>query len=880
MKKRILIVEDETIVAEDIRGTLLLLGHEVPAIAASGDEAIEKIAEAKPDLVLMDIVLRGEKDGIQTAEDIRSRYGIPVVYLTAYSDEDTFRRALGTDPCCYLLKPFEPQQLHHIIEMCLYKHTIERKLKKSEERFRLITEHSQDISCLLDPEGNLMYVSPACREVMGYAQEEVVGASAFSFIHPDDREEVKKSYDEVLKERKGKINSIRCRHKNGDWRILEASGSYALDVSGNPHYGVVVARDVTERKKKEKALRENEQFLKDILNSIQDGISVLDTELNILSANPIMEKWYAGNAPLVGKKCYEAYHGRTGPCELCPSTRTLASGKPDFETVPLVEGGVVKGWLEVYTFPLMDSGTKRIKGVIEYVRDISERRRAEEFVKNILEIVDEGFIVIDQEYKVVSANRAYCSQVNMPFEDIIGRHCFEVSHHFTKPCYEMGDDCAVKHTFETGDSYTALHVHRDAEGGQTHVETKAFPMKDAAGNIIGAIEIINNITERKKLEDQLRHAQKMEAVGQLAGGIAHDFNNILTAIIGYANLLQLSMKKDDPMKLYVEQILASSDRAAHLTQGLLTFSRKQLINPKPMNINDTIKRVEKLLSRLIGEDIELRTKLADEGLTVMADYGQIDQVLMNLATNARDAMPDGGKLLIESERVRIDDEFFKAHNYGEPGDYARISITDTGLGMSEETRKKIFEPFFTTKESGKGTGLGLAIVYGIVKQNDGYINVYSEPGKGATFRIYLPLIPATAEEAKAQESEVMMQGTETVLLAEDDEAVRELTRTVLERFGYAVLEARNGQEALHVAKQHEGPIHLLITDVVMPGMSGRELSENLSPLRPDMKTLFMSGYTDDSILHHGILESGGALLQKPFTAEALASKVRQVLETV
>ena len=334
--------------------------------------------------------------------------------------------------------------------------------------------------------------------------------------------------------------------------------------------------------------------------------------------------------------------------------------------------------------------------------------------------------------------------------------------------------------------------------------------------------------EREKLQSQLLQSQKMESIGQLAGGIAHDFNNMLAAIVGYGNLIHMHMKDDDPSRVHIEQVLTAAERAASLTQSLLAFSRKQVINPKDMDLNDAIRKVEKLLSRIIGEDIALTTSLHNEALTIYADASQIEQILMNLATNARDAMPKGGRLIIGTERVVLDDEYVRRHGYGSPGVYAVLSVNDSGEGMDERTRQKIFEPFFTTKELGRGTGLGLAIVYGIVKQNNGYINVYSEVGTGTTFKIYFPFVGApTGEDRHPGAQQPLRRGTETILLAEDNETVRLLNRNVLQEFGYTVIEAVDGKEALQKFREHRDRISLFILDVIMPKKNGKEVFEEM-----------------------------------------------------
>jgi len=368
----------------------------------------------------------------------------------------------------------------------------------------------------------------------------------------------------------------------------------------------------------------------------------------------------------------------------------------------------------------------------------------------------------------------------------------------------------------------------------------------------------------------------MEAVGQLAGGIAHDFNNILTAVIGYAHMLKMKLKDDKKLGSYADNILSLSDRAANLTQSLLAFSRKQIINPRPVNLNEIIRTVEKLLSRIIGEDMQLKAVLSARDLIIMADHLQIEQVLMNLATNARDAMPEGGRLTIGTEDVDIDHEFIKEHGYGTEGAYAVMSVTDSGAGMARETREKIFEPFFTTKETGKGTGLGLSMVYGIIKQHDGYINVYSEPGEGTTFRIYLPLIEAKADEIKPDFIKSLETGTETILLAEDETEVRAFTRKLLEEYGYKVIDAKDGDDTIDKFKLHKDKIELVILDVIMPNRNGREVCEAIKKITPDIKVLFTSGYPADHI--DGMIGKGSVFILKPVSPTKLLQKIREVLD--
>jgi len=391
--------------------------------------------------------------------------------------------------------------------------------------------------------------------------------------------------------------------------------------------------------------------------------------------------------------------------------------------------------------------------------------------------------------------------------------------------------------------------------------------------------LARDVTARRQLEDQLRQAQKMEAVGQLAGGIAHDFNNLLTAILGCTQLLLHATPPEDARREDVEEIKNAGLRAAELTRQLLAFSRRQVLAPKLLDMNSVVANMDKMLRRLIGEDVALVTELAADLGPVNADPGQLEQVLLNLAVNARDAMPQGGRLTIATANVVLTEEYAERHHRLPPGQYVLLAVSDTGVGMDEATQKHLFEPFFTTKEVGKGTGLGLATVYGIVKQSGGYIWVYSEPGHGTTVKVYLPRVAGAAEPLPAAEAAPeLRRGTETVLLVEDAAPVRTLARKSLENCGYRVLDAADGRAALDLSAHHAGGIDILVTDVVMPGMSGRELAERLAPLRPGMRVLYTSGYTDDAMVHQGVLRSGVAFLQKPFVPESLARKVREVLD--
>ena len=510
-----------------------------------------------------------------------------------------------------------------------------------------------------------------------------------------------------------------------------------------------------------------------------------------------------------------------------------------------------------------------------------------DFLENIFNTTSDGIMVSNARGYLVSVNTALEKMLGFSRDELIGKHTAELgpqdNHH-----YEIGMRMLTD-LREKGfiNNVEAEWLRKD--GTLCPVELNISRLQDRAGTNLEAVSVVRDISERKKtaqekarLEAQLYQSQKMEAVGHLAGGIAHDFNNILTAIMGYGSLLQAKLKETDSLRNHVDQILTSAERAAALVRSLLAYSRKQIINPQPVKINAIVINVENMLHRIIGEDINLQTVLSDKDTTVVADAGQIEQLLINLATNARDAMPMGGHLTIITGRAEMDEQFIKAHGYGTQGIYVLLTVSDTGSGMDEKTRQQIFEPFFTTKEVGKGTGLGLSTVYGIVKQHNGFTNCYSETGTGTTFKIYLPLVkipsgPAVQPSAIARPP-VLQGGSETILLAEDDDDLRKLIRQVLEDFGYTVLAAADGDEAVGLFREHHDTINLLLLDVIMPKKNGREAYAEMQKIRPAIKALFTSGYTADIIHKQGLLEKGLEFILKPVSPTELLKKVRDVLD--
>jgi two-component system cell cycle sensor histidine kinase/response regulator CckA len=430
---------------------------------------------------------------------------------------------------------------------------------------------------------------------------------------------------------------------------------------------------------------------------------------------------------------------------------------------------------------------------------------------------------------------------------------------------------------------TWRHLKKDGSTALAEVETRDVNVGGRPSRLAWLIDVTERARIQETLqstEQQLRQAQKMEAVGRLAGGVAHDFNNILSIILSYCGMMLGELREGDPMRDDLLEIKKAGERAAELTKQLLMFSRNQMIEQRVLDVRQILGGIEKMIRRLLGADVELTLLPSTSVGRVTADAGQVEQIVMNLVVNARDAMPQGGKLVIETRNVELDAEYAEAHAGVSPGSYVMLALTDTGVGMTKEVQGRVFEPFFTTKEKGKGTGLGLSTVANIVRQRGGHVWVYSEPGKGTTFRVYLPRIGGGASDRPSSipPSAASGKGNETILLVEDDEQVRAVACSILRRQGYRVLEAGNGGEALMVCEQHASPIHLLLTDVVLPKMSGRQIAERLLAIRPKMKVLFMSGYTDEAVHQHGVLESDAACLQKPLTPEALSRTVRDLLD--
>jgi PAS domain S-box-containing protein len=632
------------------------------------------------------------------------------------------------------------------------------------------------------------------------------------------------------------------------------------------------------------------EVLRLVFAAMAEGVVLQDAEGKIYACNPSAERILGlTRDQMLGRSSIDARwrsiyeDGTPFPGEDHPAMISLRTGQPcNGVTMGIQKPKGELTWVLINSQPLFKPGQKKPHSVMASFVEITDRIQGQRTLREVEQLFSKAFRESPEGISISTLAEGRYIEVNDAFLRLLG---FERREVIGKTALELGVWVDPKERIEfvehlrTGLGIQKREMTFRAKSGRIlEVEVSADVVK--LDNELCLLGISRDITERDMLEQQLRQAQKMEAIGNLAGGVAHDFNNLLGVILGYSELMLERLDPLDSLRKFIEEIKKASNAGASLTRQLLAFSRRQVVQPVMMDLNEAITNVETMLRRLIGEHIELLTVLDGELEKVVADPGQIEQIIMNLAVNARDAMPDGGTLAIETRNAVIDQAFAEHHLGAQPGPYVQISVRDTGMGMDETVQAHMFEPFFTTKGPGKGTGLGLATVYGIVNQNRGYIEVASQPGMGTSVAIYLPRAEVGARIVAPEVHAVgPLYGSETVLLVEDAKELREIGRTFMEHAGYEVLEASNGEAALGVARQHSGPIHLLLTDVMMPGINGKALGEQLVLTRPAMRILYTSGYTDDVILQHGVLDPGVAFLPKPYTRVSLLQKVREVLDS-
>jgi PAS domain S-box-containing protein len=754
----------------------------------------------------------------------------------------------------------------------------EATVRESEDRYRDLVDNSQELICTHDLQGNLLSINPWASKILGYEPDELLKINMRDFLAPEFR----KGFDDYLQkiEVDGVASGLMIvQTKEGKRRIWSYENSLRKE-------GVLVpivrgmAHDVTEHKLAEQRLQVSEGRFRQLAENIHDVFWIVDVDKQeILYVSPAYEQIW-------GRTCrslyddpdsyLEAVHPEDRP-QITLAMQRQRQGEHTQEEYRINRPDRSIRWIKDSAFPIRDEAGKIIR-VVGLAEDITERKGADHTSMRLAAAVEQtgdSIMITDTKGVIQYVNPAFERITGYSKQEVIGQNPRILKSKKTSPeTYEE-----LWTTLKRGETWSGQLTNQRKDGSLYEERVTISPIRDSTGEIVNYAAVKQDITQRLQLEDQFRQAQKMEAVGKLAGGVAHDFNNLLTVITGYCDLALRKLKSGDPLRQNIDEIKKAGDRAAALTRQLLAFSRKQVLEPKVLETNAIISELVKMLQRLIGEDIHLDVSLRPGIGSIRADPGQIEQVLMNLAVNSRDAMPQGGKLIIETENVYLDEEYVASHVSVTEGRYVMIALSDTGSGMDAQTVERIFEPFFTTKELGHGTGLGLSTVYGIVKQSGGSIFVYSEVGLGTTIKIYLPRIDEAPDKVTfhAQHSELSL-GSETILLVEDEEMVRKLARRILEACGYKVLEAPHGGVALLICERFEGPIHMILTDVVMPEMSGRELVQRLSSLRPEMRVLFMSGYTDRAVENHGVLESETHFIQKPFTTKLLSHKVRQALD--
>ncbi|QVL29848.1 PAS domain S-box protein [Telmatocola sphagniphila] len=755
---------------------------------------------------------------------------------------------------------------------------IESSLRESELKIRTILDSEPECVKCLDENGIVLQINPAgVAMIEADSAKQVLNLCVFPLIVPEDRER----YREMLR-RGFSGESVTLEYETNSLRgnrlIFETHCSPLRDSSNKIISLVSITRDITARKKAEKALFASEELFRTFMNYIPMAAWITDTQGRVVFVSEGCRKLFqVSDGDLIGN----GFAKQFPEVSTCFNSQNLPHtdlGNRPFKSLHTgIRADGSKGEFLVYKFPIR-TDRELVGGV---AIDLTDQIKMQEELISLGRAVSastQGILITDNtlpENPITYVSPAFERLTGFSLQEALGRNCRFLQGKDTDPA----SVAVMRQTIKSQTSCNIEILNYRKDGTAFWNAVFISPIRDEAGRVTNFIGVQTDITERRKLEEQLRQALKMEAIGRLAGGVAHDFNNLLTVINGYSDLLIEKLRPEDPMRDLLAEIHKAGERAGGLTRQLLAFSRQQVLEPKILNLNDVLFESEKLLRRLIGEDVILDIiKDPSLGCTKL-DPVQIEQIIINLSVNAQDAMPRGGLLTIRTSSENVLENNAPGTSSIPPGDYICLSVQDTGMGIDDDTLTRIFEPFFTTKGLGKGTGLGLSTVHGIASQSGGYITVSTAVGKGTTFKIYFPKVESSGWNRKSIISNGKLpRGTETILLVEDEDAVRILAKHILRTCGYTVLDAPNGNVALEIARTHLGNIDLLISDVVMPYLGGRELAEKILSIRPDCLVLFLSGYTDDALLRHGVREAEFAFLQKPFSPPLLAHKVRATLD--
>ena len=780
----------------------------------------------------------------------------------------------------------------------------EQALASSEERLRLVARATNDAVRDWDLLTNGMWWNEGLSSLFGHQAQDIEAdvESWYRRLHPDDKDRVIAScYAAINGGAPTWSESYRFRRADGTYAEVLDRSYIVRNVRGQALRLIGAITDLTAIQKAHAALQDSEEKFRTVADWTYDWETWNDPQGHQLYISPSVERIsgyrveeFLADPTMLHRIVYPEDHARWDQHVIDTTNNTEDVSELEFRI--LTRDGEIR-WIDHICRAVYGSFNHKFLGRRASNRDITERKHAEverqnalTLLTNVINSTPDLIFVKDRDLRTILCNNVFAQSLGKTPGEMIGHT--DVENGWNPELVHGNPDKGIR-GFEVDDreALSGRVVHIPAEPVNVGSEIRVFdtckvPLRSDTGEVMGLLGIARDITERKQAEEklrqteeQLRQAQKMEAVGQFAGGVAHDFNNLLTVIMGYTDLLMSKLPTGAPTLVDLNEIRKAAERASWLTRQLLAFSRRQILTPQVLDLNVLIGNFEKLLRRLIGEDVALKTVLAPALARIKADPGQIEQIIMNLVVNARDAMPTGGHLTIETDTVFLDESYPLKAAVVPSGRYVLLAVSDTGCGMDAETQKRIFEPFFTTKEIGKGTGLGLSTVYGIVKQSNGFIWVYSELGRGTTFKIYLPTVDEEVPAAKEESRQVQQRiGVETILLVEDAAPLRTLTKKVLELSGYTVLAARNLDEAVKLAKARNWAIHLLLTDVIMPGGSGPDVADRLNERCPDLKILYMSGYTGTAMAHQGILKSGSPLLQKPYSPDALLQKVREVLD--